>query len=104
MQKFEGACTENPHDLFYMDIQLPGQTPLPACLQDPDDTMATLVFTARAELCGNRMTNFVEKGTLNVEHGTIDMSKGGCYELKFEGDRCKEVVHIAGPVVAVPPQ
>eukprot|EP00969_Alexandrium_andersonii_P327637 14478296-Alexandrium_andersonii.AAC.1 len=29
MQKFEGACKENPHDLFYMDIQLPGQTPLP---------------------------------------------------------------------------
>eukprot|EP00969_Alexandrium_andersonii_P039268 1721118-Alexandrium_andersonii.AAC.1 len=64
-----------------MDIQLPGQTPLPTCLQDPGDTMASLVFTARAELCGNLMSKFIEKAALNMERGTIDMSKGGCYEL-----------------------
>lgn len=99
LAKIEEDSPENIKMLFSLETQtLPHQNFPSTC---HDAYIATKTFNERASQVGNRLAKFMSAGGIR-DDGSLDFSKGGCYKLQFEGDRCSTIVHISGTKATLP--
>ena len=100
INSMEEDSVDNLRVLFSFETQTTLAMSFPSTCHDK--YIATRTFSERAAQVCNRLSPFLAKGGI-TKSGALDFSRGGCYSLHFEGERCKYVEHITGIAADVPP-